>query len=130
MFYDTFGTKTTFAIYESYPHANEVLSIDNKIGVLFGGSSITIHDNNRDGLADTIILSDDTQHTEARINRDEQGILKYTGIDEKSARELYDLYAQTYRTFKKKHDIDARIAEYTPSLQILQIDPRTIPGGE
>jgi len=128
LMFDTYGTSAKFSVNDDlHPHAYELLTFSHRNGKA-QGAFVFISDNDRDGLPDHISLTDRDTTVTASIVREGDGTLKYAFFDEKSAREVYDFYTRAYRAFKKEHDIDNRIADYTPVLEIIQIDTSTIPG--
>ncbi|MFH1072853.1 MAG: hypothetical protein V1743_05480 [Nanoarchaeota archaeon] len=124
-----YGTAYAFSISKFFHDPPEqTLIISYYCGGIFGSSSVFITDKDNDLIPDLIWIHDQVNNTEIWIRRNMQDLfsakshLTYENINEEGAKKLFDLYTAEYLRFRETYDIEQRIHDYTPKLEIQQVD--------
>ncbi len=120
IFYNKWGTQYKFKI-ENWGIVKEILYLHYYNGGTWPDSSITISDENHDGIPDSLYLEDKVNHTTINIYRNgKNGNLVYNTIDEPGARTLFDLFSLEYQRFYRENSIGERVRAYEPRLTLRQ----------
>lgn len=117
-----YGTMYDFTIRKFGSDIEQYLSVAYFTGGLFHSSSVHIIDKNADNIPDYISIGESKADLTVVIARNSEGILEYEFVDEEGAMELFDTYTALYQDFKKKENIDERIAAYQQHMVIGTIE--------
>ena len=118
-----YGQSFRFFISEYGAHG-ETLYIANYTGPRFATSDVFLFDDNHDGKLDTISIEDKLHETKRTIIRSRADELMSDALDEKSIRQLYDLYMARFHRFKEQHDVDQKLRDYQEPFEIREIEIR------
>jgi hypothetical protein len=128
LFFDSWGKEYGFDIDISREHVMETLRISYYNESVFPGATVVLKDAYHDGNITSICIYDRVNNTDLMIDKNKDGTITYDEhlIDENGARALLDTYTTEYKGFRQEADIAAKIKEYSPRIQIIEIDPRTV----
>ena len=96
------------------------------INMLDGGFktvySISIDDQEYNGVPDRVYVQDGINNTEVSIYRSHTGELEYQGIDQEGAKVLFGTMMYKYQEFRALNLIDALLDSYTPKFELVEDD--------
>lgn len=117
-----YGTMYNFTIKKFLGDIEQHLMVTYFTGGLFHSSIVSISDKDADNIPDYISIGDGKTDLRVVIARNSDGVLEYEFVNEQGAKELFDAYTALYQDFKKKENIDERIAAYQQRIVVGPIE--------
>jgi len=106
---------------------SEYLNINYFSGKALPDAMVFIYDENHDGLADRVLISDKVNNTDLAMERHGGNYILVSGIgiEQADAQKLFRDYNEAFQNFRAVHFIDDKIKNYHQKLVINDVAPNT-----